>query len=172
LLDLFVRQPFLALEEEWLEDKHTLLRTGSPVEKYQLACQKLELYRCNHAQNLDHSKPAHAYLLLQGPLLGKAYQSIGLQYLSEKMGFPPPLIGDFERKLQICAYKQLLTFMDDCEAEKHHIIDPDQIKNDLLIRWESDLQTLQTELDEEKSIAESIVDELEVYYNTRYYVNR
>lgn len=167
--DLFIRQPFKALEEEWLGGEATPLRKGTPQEKLQAACKKLELHRQQGEAILDLSIPRHGFIVNQGFHLGQACQSIGLQYQSEKMGFPPPLLGDFERKLQACAFQQLLSFMDVCEHRLDNP-DPSQIKDDLLIGWQKDLDLLLApSLEEAHSVPLAIIDELEFYFNSRYY---
>ena len=169
LLDLFVRQPIKALEEEWLFAGSTPLRIGSPQEKFQAACQRLTQHRQNAQEYLDPVNSRHAYILQQGLLLGQAFQSIGLQYQSEKMGFSPPLLNDFERKLQACAFQQLLAFMGECE-NRMEILDRNQIKNDLLTAWSKDLQLLQgATAEEDHSLSVALIDELEVYFNSRFY---
>ena len=169
LLDLFVRHPIKSLEEEWLSDEATPLRLGSSTERFQYACQRLEDYRKKGLEQLDLANMQHHYIRQQGLLLGKAFQAIGLQYQSEKMGFSPPLLNDFERKLQACAFQQLITFMDECENQLE-ILDPDQIKTDLLNAWNKDIHLFQfATVEESGSSFVSIVDELEVYFNWRFY---
>ena len=166
--DLFIRQPIKALEEEWLGGG-TSLRTGSPQEKFQAACQKLESHRSKGQEKLDPAHPRHAFILNQGLHLGHACQSIGLQYQSEKMGFSPPLLSDFERKLQTCAFQQLLSFMDECE-NLLGILEPSQIKEALLAAWLKDLELLQApSIEEIHSLPLAIIDELEIYFNSRFY---
>jgi hypothetical protein len=169
LLDLFIRQPLKSLEEEWLFARSTPLRIGSPQEKFQAACQRLAQYRHNAEEHLDPTNHKHAYILQQGQLLGQAFQSIGLQYQSEKMGFSPPLLNDFERKLQACAFQQLHGFIHECE-HRIEILDRDQIKNDLLKAWSDDLQLLLgATAEEDHSLPVALIDELEFYFNSRFY---
>lgn len=169
LLDLFVKQPIKALEEEWLGGGASDLRIGTPQEKFLAACQLLESHRHKAQACLDHQNWQHAYILQQGRVLGKAFQSIGLQYQSEKMGFSPPLLDDFERKLQACAFQQLLGFMEECEQQLE-IQDPHQIKNNLLTAWSKDLQLLSRPgVEEEKTLSAVVINELEVYFNSRFY---
>jgi hypothetical protein len=166
ILDLFNRQPMKALEEEWLETS-TPLRMGSPQEKFQAACQKLEQYSQQMQEQLDTTQNQYAYLLQQGRLLGKAMQYVGLQYQSERMGFCPPLLNEFTRKLQACAFQQLLAFLDECE-HRLDVIDPDQIKNDLLMAWSRDLQILEANQEETHDLPFAIVNELERYFTSRF----
>lgn len=169
LLDLFVNQPIKALEEEWLGSGSTPLRIGSSQEKFQAACHKLEQLRQKAQECLDPHDCRHAYILKQGLLIGKAFQAVGLQYQSEKMGFFPPLLNDFERKLQACAFQQLLTFIDECENRLDNL-DADQIKEDLLAAWTKDLQLLSaSSLEESDFHMINLIDQLEVYFNSRFY---
>ncbi len=171
LLDLFIRQPLKALEEEWLGDQATPLRLGSPSEKFQTACQRLEQQRLKASERLDVTNIRHAYILQQGALLGKAFQVIVLQYQSEKMRFRPSLFNDFERRLQTCAFNQILSFMDECD---NHLDTRNacEIKSDLLARWDKDLQLLQnSHTEEDHAAALSLVDELEFYFNSRFFTS-
>ena len=172
LLDLFIRQPLKALEEEWLGDQATPLRLGTPLEKFQTACQRLEQQRLKAGERLDPANCRHAYILQQGALLGKAFQAVGLQYQSEKMGFAPPLLNDFERRLQTCAFDQILMFMDECDnrLDTGNVC---QITNDLLAKWEKDLKLLQNlHAEEDHAASLSLVDELEFYFNSRFFTSR
>jgi hypothetical protein len=168
LLDLFIRQPIKALEEDWLAGA-PVLRVGSSQEKFQAACQRLEYHRLKAQERLDRANGQHAYVLQQGILLGKAFQAVGLQYQSEKMGFSPPLLNDGERKLQACAFQQLLQFMDECEHQLD-IQDPEHIKHHLLEACSKDLQLLLgATVEESHSLPVAIINELEFYFNSRFY---
>lgn len=169
ILDLFVRNPLKALEDEWLENEATPLRMGSPQERLQAACSRFQREREKAIEYLDPQDVREAFIEEQGNLLGSAFQAIALQYLSEKMVFPPPLLSDFERKLQVCAFQQLHAFLDECE-NRLDIIDPKQIEEELLALWTKDLRLIQSSnVDEEDQIAVALADELEVYFNSRYY---
>lgn len=164
----FIKQPIRALEEEWLGGISTPLRLGSPQEKFYAASLKLEQHLQQLQEEFDSSTPARYYILQQGLLLGKAFQSVGLQYQSEKMGFSPPFLNDFERDLQVCAFQQLTRFLDECE-HRLDVVDPAQIKSDLLVAWSQDLQLFESSNEEEHSLPLSIVNELERYFNSRFY---
>lgn len=169
LLDFFVRNPLKALEDEWLETEATPLRMGSPQERLQAACFRFQREREKAIEYLDPQDIKEAFIEEQGNLLGSAFQAIALQYLSEKMVFPPPLLNDFERKLQICAFQQLHDFLEECE-NRLEIIDPKQIEEEMLNLWMKDLRLIQSSnVDEEDHIAVALADELEVYFNSRYY---
>lgn len=164
ILERFIKQPIKELEGEWLEAESTLLRSGSAQEKFQAAILKFEQIR----EQLKSDHFSQDYLVQQGCLLGRAFQSVGLQYQSEKMGFKPPLLNDFERKLQACAFQQLLTFLDECE-QRIDVCDPEQIKRDLLYAWSKDLQLLESGNEEGFDSVFAIVNELECYFNSRFF---
>jgi hypothetical protein len=168
VLNLFVKQPIQMIEEEWLGAAVTPLRTGLPQEKYQAACLRFEEHNQQVRKQLDLTQPRHAYIWQRGLLLGGAFRSIALQYQSEKMGFSPPLLNDFERKLQICAFQQLIAFLDECE-HRIEVLDPAQMKGDLLIAWSKDLQVLETSHEVEYAMPLTIVNELERYFTARFY---
>lgn len=169
LAELFIKCPLKALEEEWLETDATPLRMGSPQEKFQVASLRLERGRKKSGSSLNPDNIRHAFILQQGSLLGTAFQAIGLQYQSEKMGFAPPLLSDFERKLQICAFQQLISFLEECECNLEKT-DPEEMKDELLKMYSRDLDLIQSaNFEEEDHLAVVLADELEVYFNSRYY---
>lgn len=170
--ELFIQQPIKALEEEWLGVASTPLRIGSPQEKLQTARLRFEQHYEKIQEQFDSGHVHHAYIMQQGLLLGRAWQSIGLQYQSEKMGFSPPLLNDFERKLQACAFQQSLAFLDECE-HCLDVMDSAQIKSELLAAWSRDLNLLEgVSKEDNRASPWAIVNELEIYFNSRFYSRR
>ena len=162
LLDLFIILPSVALEEEWIGEGSSPLRTGTPEEKYQYAKQILQ-HKQKEALNLlsQDSSPTGAYLRIMGPILGKASLAILLQYQSEKMGFAPPDLSDFERKLQTCAFHQMITFLNDFKQidVSHHIAK----------RYEEDLSLFQSKsIDKLNLKASLLTNDLASYFNSRF----
>lgn len=155
--NLFMKEPLKALEEEWL-DANSELRIADPQEKFRIVSKRLAFFR---SKAMD---AANSHLRLQGNLLGNAFQAIALQYLSEKMGFSPPLLSDFERKLQFCAFHQLLSFLEESKN-----LDSNQIKEQMINAWKRELKIIQSpSIDEENSLPLKIVNELEFYFNSRF----
>ncbi len=168
LADLFFKQPLQVLEEDWLECRLPLLRSGSSENRFKVACQQLKQQQRMTCEQLDLSLPRQAFIHLQGPLLGQAFQSIVLQYQSEKMGFAPPTLNHFERQLQICAFHQLAAFIQECNEDLESL-DTAQIKSRLLKSWSQELQLLRVLKEENRpSLSLAIVQELESYFQTRY----
>lgn len=167
--DLFIKNPIQALEEEWLSAESTALRSGTPQEKFHAACERFDFYYRNVLEQFKPATPCLAYVLQRGTLLARSFQSIGLQYLSEKIGFSPPLLNSFERRLQQCAFQQLITFLEECESQLQ-ITDSEQIKQHLLHAWSNDLEILKGS-SAGHSLSLAIVDELDCYFNSRFYVS-
>lgn len=169
MLDLFIKHPMKALEEEWLSVESTPLRMGAPQDKLKTAYLRLEQHRRQSIESLDSTHTRHAYILHQGVLLGHSFEAIGLQYQSEKMGFSPPFLNDFERKLQACAFQQLLAFLDECDHQLD-VVDPTQIESDFFKALSKDIRLLDAFAKEDDQVLPvAIVNELEVYFNSRFY---
>lgn len=168
LLHYFIREPMSLLEEEWLDAEPTSLRKGLPQERLQAASAALIRHRKAAELEISLKNPHGPYFAQQGTLLGKAFQSVGLQYQSEKMGFAPPLLNSFERRLQVCAFRQLSTFLDECESGKK-TVDSGVIKEKLLDTWIQDVALIEGECEEEGDPYFAIANELEFYFNTRFY---
>lgn len=170
VLECFVHQPFKALENEWLEGLATPLRTGTPQERYRSAKLILDQFLESVQTQFDPANIREAYILQQGLILNEAFQKVTLQYQSEKMEFSPPPLSDFHRKLQMCAFQQLLTFLDECE-HRIEVLDPAQIKSELLVALTKDLQVIESSQEDEHSLPVIIVNEIEHYFDGRFHLN-
>lgn len=120
---------------------------------------------------LDPAYPRQAFILLMGRIMGKTYQSIALQYQSEKMGFSPPLLTESDRKLQVCAFQQMLSFLNECE-NRINIVDPAIIKSDLLVAWSNELKLIEANNEDEHQEPVALVNELERYFTQRFTYDR
>lgn len=166
LIHLFLLNPAQKIQEEWLESGSLLLRTGSYQEKSMAASALLKqaqaealLHRDDHVVN--------RYIQAVGQLIGPAAHSIILQYMSEKIGFAPPMLNDFERKLQICAFQQLLSFLEIMEKEQ-----VEESQNQLVNKLTSSITILRTpNLEQLNTLTADIVRELEGYFNLRFYTH-
>jgi hypothetical protein len=162
IIKKFIHIPAKQLEDEWLENHQTILRSGNPQERFQRA--KLILEQSQHqayASFADENETS-SYLKLIGFSIGKASQNILLQYFSEKIGYAPPMLNDCERRIQICAFDQLLTFLEEMEKPFDTQIDYQQF---LIQKFKTDLILLSSS---EECRGESLVNELEIYFNSRY----
>ncbi len=180
IIHLAITRPHKKLQEEWLNG-YLPLREGSYQLKLQAAAQILQDEReCALAsiENLPnvHSQrsPIHPFIRMMVRVIGEASQSIILQYMSEKMGFTPPMLNDFEQKMQACAFQQLLTFLDELEGKRQPELkglnNADERKKHLEVKFRADIAIFESEgVDSLSGLASELTHELEVYFNSRFY---
>ncbi len=165
--DIFVRDPFVKVEEEWLTTG-TILRSGKSQEKLQRTQEVLQ-EAINEA--VKHVSGAHIldrYIRIIGKVLGKASQAIAMQYYSEKIGFAPPMLSDFERKLQTCAFQQADTLIR--EYENPPELNEVSFEDSLITKCKMDNAIFQAASVEDLNLAGALItNSLEIYYNSRYY---
>lgn len=149
---LFIEKPFHRLQHEWLKGQNP-----SP------ACLAKET-----AKTLLRLKERgkERLLISLGEALSAPCHSILLQHLSENLGFCPPALSDFERKLQTLLYRQLLTFFHELEEKKTLTLD--WIKHQM--QAETALFTKPSP-DAHTSEAARICDAMEKYYVNRHNLN-
>lgn len=180
----FVELPYEHLYMEWQEFANKEIVSGPPKTRYAASLEVLQRSlrkakedvqkRMNQATHELEIKTLN-FVLLLGPILGAASESIILQYLSEKIGFRPIPLSLFEQKLQTCAFKQLLDFHEelhlDLKGSQDEQLDflhrrlEDQIKSDIFILKADSTETIE-------SRAAQITHELELYYNFRHFSKR
>lgn len=166
LLNAFVRNPTQQLEASWLKHENEAFFSLDMQEKLVAAQNCLQTQRAIEAAKLNTQKIEDLFILEIGHLLGTAYQTIYLQYLSEKLEFAPPFFKDFERRLQACAFQQQLHFIQEIQ---HLQLAQNATSKEMLIKeWDKIIVFLQKPI-EDKSRAFSIVNELEIYYNERFF---
>jgi hypothetical protein len=183
----FITAPFDYLQEEWLVKKNPELinpKEGSIAQaalksiQNKIELMKETLERQKKLTQNSAEKIRIEYINCMGYLIGSGAASIILQDFSEKMEFPPPMLNDFERKLQTALYKQVIEFFDELGL-KVDIDYPERnsglIDRELKTMFFSDISIFKAETidslasDSLSSKAASIVLELEVYFNSRYY---
>jgi|GEM_PF-3042120 len=170
LNNLLMKDPAQVLEEEWLNVKGSLLRKGNPQEKLQVASKLLQKEIEHALSSLDLSRPIDAYLHLMGKVLSAGGSGIILQYFSEKVGFVPPMLNDYQQKIQTCAFFQLISFLDDFKDGETFSFTSETIKSRMAAAFKKDTQIFRAETIEEiDHLASKIVQELEVYFPTRHF---
>lgn len=156
LLYLFVEKPSLKLKAKAFEEAWHLVQE-TPIKKYQSSLEILHEERLHSLKLLDCTHPIGEYLSLIGYRIGAALEKIILQYASEKMGFHPPKLCSSERRFQICAFQQLLSFLAPSKIGLE-----DRMREEI----EEDLQILRGE-GVRHILSWGISQELEVYFRER-----
>lgn len=167
LENLLITRLFDRLQYEWLEICNPDLRVQDGSLKYKNVQKILELQIKESLESLRIMEDG-PYLGLMGMIFGKAALSMIMQSLSEKIRFSPPMLSDFEQKVQICALRQVMQFIHEFELPADFV----QAKICLLMKntLEQEISLFRTEnsnLLTDK--AAEISNELEVYFNSRYY---
>lgn len=180
----FIDRPFIRLQEEWLDKGHLDLNSKDSKqclkacldlyqEEWEIAFENLKLEKEKAVKALDAL--AFEFISMMGRLLGPPCRQIVLQQLSEKMGFPPPMLNPFEQFVQTALYKQVMGFLQELEID----LQADVAHNMAIAHWHlkyqlhSDIALFKARhFDDLKEKAAVITNELEVYYNSRYYYLR
>ena len=109
-----------------------------------------------------------------GALLSKPLYNLLLQQFSEGAGLAPPMLNDFELKLQLILFKQLKAFFNDFALE---FSEDDQRNMAMLLQRMDHALVLETEILstdtyetlETRDPDTQLPNEIEGYYNSRYF---
>lgn len=158
----FITKPFQTLQRTWIEQTDRNLFSDNPARSYSSALEILqktwEEAKISLVKQKDYPKEVENFLIPMGRIFGVTSHNIILQYTSEMMEFSPPELSEFERKLQIAAFKQQQTFLEELEG--------DNPKNPFGQMEESLQENIV--LFNSKGNPHPIVTELERYYKGRF----
>lgn len=177
LLERFIAHPFEKLKSDWIERSVPELLSPDPQIRYQAAFSVLEKEKIQRQQELlahretlktDFEIHAIDFILGMGEVFFAASALIILQHFSEIIHFAPPALGDFEQKVQLCAYMQLSGFLDHIEMAED-LNTPALIKDQLIQEIQRDLEIFTAKsFDEIDNPLIYIVHELEAYFTSQY----
>lgn len=164
----FIKIPYNQLQEARLTAPAFLKNRNDTqrflLEKIQEQEEKLKK-ESEEAVN-DFERYTLDYILLMGKALANGIVPIILQELSENLSFAPPLLDEFSRLLQYSAYKQMMAFLDELNQELPAQEEMHLYLNNLLLE---DIALFKNEESEEEEKISRLLNELEAYYNQRYY---
>lgn len=172
--ELFIAGPYNFLQEAWINGDLKAENIGDAKDNYFSALNILERemikIKDDLLQQKLETKEELDYLLTVGSLIAIAGKAIILQQLSETMGYPPPLLNNFEKKIQTCTFKHQLAFFEELSLDPQ---DP-EIKSRLEEMTRKQLREEYVLFRAESSesfddLPVKISNELEVYYNSRFY---
>ena len=108
------------------------------------------------------------YLFIK--ILSPEFNAITLQYFSEKIGFAPPVLSDCQQKLQLSAFSQLFSFLQ--EFEEKFDLNQIEIEKRLSKAFLEEIKIFEVEsIEEMDTLPSQIVQELEVYFPARYFAS-
>jgi len=179
MLHYFIVLPHDKLQMEWIERHSDDLISGDPVRSYQAALKLLEEQAAqslqelqNQRANKDEERIALDFMIGMGSVLRIPAQSIILQHFSEVIEFAPPMLNDFEQRIQAAVYKQLIDFEDDLETELSASQEDNfrLIEEKMQCQMESSIALFQVESFESVEALYPPVNELEDYFNSRWII--
>jgi len=177
IINNFIIHPYEHLYEQWIEKKHEGLFVASYKERAQVALEILqEITEKNICELMAQKESARTpieqetleYILCVGHAIKKALHMMILQHLSEVIGFAPPMLNLFEQKMQVALYTQLLSFQEELAMP----LSDDVVYERMLGQLEADSALFEMEeavFESLETVPVEIVNELEVYFNARYY---
>lgn len=163
----FIERPHAKLQEVWLtrtdnDGAKLLTKARTILGEDNVLLQEILSEQCSGAVD-EFEKQALSYVACIGNFLQPSFQSILLQHFSETFGCAPRMLNDFEQKLQVAAYKQLMSFLD---ALDNPFSSVEKLRECL----QSDIAIFQVDNCDSLDIPPvHISHELEVYFNSRYY---
>lgn len=169
----FIKRPFNMLQKIWLGQENTELFSNNPFEISASALKILNIEKEETCKDIERAKQrsttkletlALAYIQILGDLLGTAANAIVLQHMSETLHCAPPLLNEFEQRVQAATYHQLQVFL--TEIEQYTNPDIDFVRMKLKENLKKDISFFHDPLDD------LLPSELELYYNSRYYLSR
>lgn len=113
----------------------------------------------------NEEKAALDFIQMMYKLLHRPVEALLVQQFSETLGIKPPLLNEFERKLQALALVQLSAFLEELEHSEQYLVEPQLIQEHMQKLLTRDIALLENDLE---GPVESLVDELEQYFNSRH----
>jgi hypothetical protein len=185
IIEYFIANPYAKLQEAWAGRSHSGLHSKDPSISYAAARSIIQNEISNNAQKLiaaqfEQSKEAKVkaienYILGMGDVIGSPCAAILLQLSSEGMGFAPPMLNDYEQRMQVAVYKQLYEFLEELTLAESQPQSLERIELNLENQLMSDIGIFEaTCFDAIRHPTASVINEIEIYFNSRYYylINR
>lgn len=171
--EIYIRQPYEKLQHLRFYDPELLERVKGrgyqPV--YEILDQEAEaeekkLAEHQHIRRNPLESATIDHILTMGRAMKNALFFIILQEKSEIIGFPPPLLSNFARKVQAAAFMQLSQF---CEEIEKGDTTPSNVEKLLEEALSTDIALFKEDSADNLGIFTHLVNEMEAYYNLRYY---
>jgi len=178
----FIEYPYEKLVQEWHDLENPALHEGGGKELFKATSAILdEAFAMSCEEVAAHLEEPQTkvelatlnFILLQGQLLGRGATALLLQHFSEKIGYPPPLLKNFELLMQTSGLKQVLAFQKELElALPPQIDEKKQVLFEKMQRYLKEEIALFRDEGEYEEPTAKIAHELERYFNSRYTYQR
>lgn len=167
----FLVAPYAKLQEVWMERNDPLLLHADPGVVSEAAVEILKKEVTLSLAKFSGATAVDSFIRCLGTLIGYGGVSIISQGWSETFGSAPPMLNDFQQKIQTVVYIQLLSFFEEldwnfeentpCNEEFMWKRTIKQLDFDIALFRASSFETIDHP-------AASLVNELEDYFNTRF----
>lgn len=167
---IFIEAPFETIEE--LRLRGELSDMFSSYETQRKLQEKLWLDTESTTSSYELAKKE--YLLHMGRLLGDAATLLLQLQLSEKMKVKPPPLSDFELKIQACAFKHLIEFLEELEqnTDLDHPLEKAAIKQRMRSEISSEIALFSVPSFEQiDPFLQELTEETVSYFHARFHAN-
>lgn len=175
LNQVFIETPFEKVEEMWLIRFDPALADPDKQKRQDALSQ---LYKKTRKKEIDdfltkETDPIRcSYLMTMGELLGDSAESLLTLQLSEKIGIKPPMLSDFDLKIQACTFKHLIEFLDELDEEVD-LDNPEEVhhlKEKMRMQIQSEIELFNSRtFDETDPFLQELVDEVVSYFHARFH---
>jgi len=171
----FIEIPYQVLYHQWQEhqteelfseDFKTRGAASQEILRNEILKTGEELTRQIIQPHKEIDSDALSFVLIFGQVVGAGVKSILLMHFSEKVVFPPPLLTEFEEKIQSAALLHLSAFHR--ELKEDLPVSHAQVVEKMKESLEKEILLFSSDLHESSVPALKITHELERYYSGRY----
>lgn len=168
LTRVFIDLPFEKIEELRLKGEQAHL-----FEKYQAERERQkQLWVEQTIDDSPYDKVRKNYLLQMGPLFGEAAALLLQVQLSEKLNARPPPLSDFELKIQACAFKHLIDFLEELEDESDldNVHEQTALKARMRMELQAEIELFSLPSFEQiDSLLQNLTEETISYFHARFH---
>lgn len=129
-----------------------------------------EILRSNYKKarqcSIDCESPIKEYLELMGKIIGDSAEKLLTLQISEKVKIKPPVLSDFDLKIQAASIKHLLEFLDELDSE----IEQDKLIEQMRAQIHSEIELFMSPSFEEiNPLLQELVEEIVSYYHAQFH---
>lgn len=128
----------------------------------------LETYKKARECTLDCSSPIREYLEVMGKIIGDSAEKLLTLQISEKVKIKPPVLSDFDLKIQAASIKHLLEFLDELDSE----IEQEKLIEQMRMQIHSEIELfLSPSFEEIDPKLQELVEEIVSYFHAQFHTN-
>lgn len=167
IIERYVAPMHARLQKAWVDHQDVQLLSNNPAVVLKAAQRLFESTSKDAEIAISKMDTTFdSFVRMIGALLNNAAKTICLQHWSEALRCAPPLLHDFEYKVQAATYAQLTRFLDELECKQ---LDSKKLFADMQQQLLEDISLFQaSSFNKVNYPCTEIVHELEEYFGSRY----